>query len=61
MDGLIDPHLVIMSKMNWMSEDVGDKSEYVVTLTNVVYKTCHSIAKVINEDYLMNFLTKLTE
>lgn len=57
----IEPHFVAMIKLDWTTDDVGDKSDYVVKLTDTVLKFARNICNVMNEDYLLNFLYKVAE
>ena len=50
-----------MIKLDWTTDDVGDKSDYVVKLTDTVLKFARNICNVMNEDYLLNFLYKVAE
>ena len=50
-----------MIKLDWNLEAVGDKSDYVVKLSETVLKFAKNICTVMNEDYLLNFLAKVAE
>lgn len=50
-----------MTKVDWTLDIVGDKSEYVIKLTETILKFVKNIYNVLNEDYLLNFLNKVTE
>lgn len=57
----MEPHFGSLGKSNWVIETVGDKSEYVMHLAEVIVTTSKNVSNVINEDYYMTFLTMLTE
>lgn len=49
-----------MIKANWVLESVGDKSEYVYRMTEVLVQYSDKIS-VLNEDFYLTYLTKLAE
>ena len=57
----MDPNFAIMVKIDWNKDEVGDKSDYVVKLADVIIKFVKNISNVLNEDYLLNFLNKVAE
>lgn len=57
----MEPHFNNMIKLDWNLEAVGDKSDYVVKLSETILKFAKNICKVMNEDYLLNFLAKVAE
>ena len=57
----MDPNFAIMVKIYWNKDEVGDKSDYVVKLADVIIKFVKNISNVLNEDYLLNFLNKVAE
>jgi len=60
-DTKMEPNFVTMTRMNWLLEGVGDKSEYIVKLNEVVLGYSKNISTVLNEDYYVTFLNKLAE
>jgi hypothetical protein len=57
----IDPHFSNMTKLDWNLEAVGDKSDYIMKISEILVKFCKNIQSVLNEDYLLNFFNKLAE
>ncbi|OMJ76940.1 hypothetical protein SteCoe_23564 [Stentor coeruleus] len=60
-DMKMEPHFSNMIKLDWNMEAVGDKSDYVVKLSETILKFAKNICTVMNEDYLLNFLAKVAE
>ena len=61
LEGKIEPHFTAMQKANWVLEEVGDKSEYCVKITEVLLGICSRVTEVLNEDYLLTYLNKVAE
>ena len=59
-DSRLEPQLNNMTKVNWVLESVGDKSEYVYRMTEVLVQYSDKIS-VLNEDFYLTYLTKLAE
>ena len=57
----MEPHFLTMTRLDWNKEEVGDKSEYVVKLSDNISKFAKNILNVLNEDYLLNLLNKIAE
>jgi hypothetical protein len=51
-----------MTKIDWTEiSSVGDKSDYIVKITEILLKFAKNISTVLNEDYLHNLLIKIAE
>lgn len=50
-----------MIKSNWVLDGVGDKSEYVSRLSEVLLQISDRISRSLNEEYYLTFLNKLVE
>lgn len=59
-DSRLEPQFNNMTKASWVLESVGDKSEYVYRMTEVLVQYSDKIS-VLNEDFYLTYLTKLAE
>lgn len=50
-----------MTKSNWVLEGVGDKSEYVVGLAEILNSVHERLHGSLAEEYYLTFLNKLAE
>lgn len=50
-----------MTKLDWNMEVAGDKSDYIVKISDVLVRFNKNIQNVLNEDYLLNFFNRLAE